>query len=1194
MSIFSYRTRQLLALMGSLALGGFCLPAGAAIGLSDVPLFLTAAVTPNLIVTMDDSLSMRSAYVPDSIDSDSATKRFKASSYNALYYNPGATYAIPTRSDGASYSTSFTAARLNGFDAGKGTLNLGSAYRATVSYDHASTSQTTSGSNEAAYYYLWYSRTSPPTVKPSNCADTPTNDNCYIKVVVGSSADISAGNSTQQKQNFANWYSFYRTRALAAMSGAMSAVNSLKTNEVRLAWQGLTACNSFGTNCSGYDGGKHESRMRTLDSLMSGSTTVTHRTDFYNWISRFELSGATPSRTAMKRAGEYYRTSGLSAPYVKEPYVDNSTYAFDGVTRELSCRKNFHIFFTDGLWNNAMSADTDPVISAPTDADSSSATLPDGTAYAPAAPYRDINVAPSSSYANNNGLADMAFKYWATDLRTDLANKVAPYYADRSGSGSSQYWNPKNDPATWQHMVNFNIGLGLSSTLVASCKYDPAASPPVSDPNSPNCPVWGGSTYGGDYAALAAGTKNWPRINTNVTNGGHEPDGHVYDLWHAAINSRGQFFSVDSPDALNNAFASALTSILNANPSSAALAANSTSLQAGTLVYQARFDSQDWHGQFIAYAVQGDGTIGNAQWDASTLMPAAGSRNIFTYDGNQAKAFTNCNTLSAAQKLALDTDISGTVDGKCTDRMAWLRGDSSKEQRFSGGIYRSRLTTVLGDIVNSDPVYVKNEDYGYGATSATIPEKISYAPFLTAKASRAPMVYVGANDGMLHAFRADVGNGNSGKEMFSYIPAGVYANLSKLTSPTYSHKLFVDGPPAVGDAYFGGGWKTALVGGLGGGGKSIYALDVSNPDSFGAAHVLWEFADATDLGYTFSQPQIGRLQSGEWAAIFGNGYNSTSDKAFLYVVRLSDGALIKKIATNSTLANGLSTPYLYDANGDKIIDAVYAGDLQGNLWKFDLSSTNVASWGLGNGGVPLFVARNVSNQVQPITSQPKVGGHPNGGVLVYFGTGRYLGSADPANTDVQSFYAVWDKGVSATYQRNVLQVQSIEAETNEFNIQARQTSANTVDWSGGQRGWYMDLLPLAGSGGERVISAPLLRYDRVIFVTVIPAVDPCVPGGESWVMELDLVTGGRTTISSFDFNFDSQFNTSDFLASGKTASGVKSTVGISKTPVWLESGTTPGLAFKELSGTSGNIMSLRNRSNVQSKPLARRSWQQIF
>lgn len=1195
MPLSRHRRRLLRVLLGSLALSCAAPPAGAVLNIADAPLFLTVSVTPNLILTMDDSYSMWSAYVPDSIDSDAATKRFKANSYNALYYNPSVAYAIPARGDGVSYTTVFTAARLNGFDSAKGTLNLSSAYRATVSYDHAGTSQATNGSNEAAYYYLWYAKTNPPSAKPANCNDTVADDDCYIKVVVGSGADIAAGNATQQKQNFANWYSFYRTRALAAMSGAMSAVTSLKSNEVRLAWQGLTSCNSFGTTCRGYDAANHENRMRTLDATKTGSATETHRSDFYNWLHRLDLSGATPTRTALKRAGEYYRTSGLSAPYVKEPYVDNSTYAFDGTTRELSCRKNFHIVFTDGLWNNALSADTNPTLAAPADADSSNATLPDGTGYLPRAPYRDINVAASSSYSNSNSLADIAFRYWSTDLRSDLADKITPYYVDRSGAASAQYWNPRNDPASWQHMVNFTIGLGLSSTLAAGCKYDSGANPVVADPNNPNCPAWGGNTFAGDYAALALGTKNWPKINPNVTSPGREPDGHVYDLWHAAINSRGQFFSVDSPDALNSAFKSALTSILNANPSSAALAANSTSLQTGTLVYQARFDSQDWHGQFIAYAVQGDGSIGNPQWDASTLIPAAASRNIVTFDGSSAKTFSNCNSsLSAVQRLALDTDAGGTVDNKCPDRLAWLRGDGSKEQRFTGGIFRNRTLSVLGDIVNSDPAYVKNENHGYAASIVTMPEKSSYQAFITAKASRTPMIYVGANDGLLHAFRADIGHPNSGREAFAYLPAGVYGNLSKLTSPAYSHKMFVDGPPAVGDAYFGGGWKTVLVGGLGGGGKSVFALDVSNPDSFGTANVLWEFADASDLGHTYSQPQIGRLHNGEWAAIFGNGYNSASDKAFLYIVRLSDGALLKKIPTDASTGNGLSTPYLQDANGDKIIDAVYAGDLQGNLWKFDLSSSSIAAWGLGNGGNPLFFARNNANQVQPITSQPKVAPHPNGGTLVYFGSGSYLEGSDPADTEVQSFYAVWDNGVAPLSTRADLQVQTIESESNEFNYQLRTTSANSVDWAGGRRGWYMDLVPPAGTGGERVVSMPLIKYDRVIFVTIKPSDDPCVPGGESWVMELDLVTGKRTTVSSFDFNNDDQFDGTDMLASGKTASGVKSTVGITKTPVWLESTATLGVAFKELSGTSGNLMTLKNKGNTTAKPVIRLFWQQIF
>jgi type IV pilus assembly protein PilY1 len=1277
------RCIQLFALALASTVG--TIPAAqAAITISDVPLFLSVNVAPNVIMTFDDSGSMERGYVPDSIGESNNklnSARFTAASYNGLYYNPLVTYPIPTRSDGVTYSTSFTKAWINGFDTSKGSRDLSDAgYRpitrcdptqtysncdkatgsgtitesTTTTYTYTNckayfenrtgnnrkdritvtgcsmpatgsgapanadngkitvsgagnaynrsytvnTSQSSGGgtridlstTNEitsssanpvnnvtftwtvtttttttaSAYYHLYYTD-KPGASKPSGCNDSVENNSCYILIQVGSSNDITPGDTAAQKQNFANWFSFYRTRALATMSAAMNAVTSLGTNQVRLGWQTLNECTSFGTSCKGTDGTSRENRIRSLDALKHNSSSVTHRTDFYNWLQRMEIDGGTPLRSAMVRAGKYLETNGINSPYAEEPYTTLGT--------ELSCRKNFHIMFTDGYWNgdggNISVGDTD----------SNSNSLPDGKTYSPQFPYRNATTSAPSGYSHSNSLADIAFHYWANDLRPtgtkNLENNVAPFIIDRSGTADSQYWNPKNDPATWQHMVNFTISLGLG--------------------NSMTDPAWGGSTYAGDYPALAAGTKTWPAIDPSPSTS-EAPEEHVYDLWHAAINSRGQFFSADNPQAINNAFQSVFDSILSATPSAAALAANSTSIQSGTLVYQARFDSSDWHGQLIAYSVQANGNIGNEQWDASKLIPAPASRKIYTWNGSTGKAFTDCNSsLSAAQKTALNKDGYGATDNKCADRLEWLRGSTSKEQR-SGGTFRNRAVSVLGDIINSDPAYVKDEDHGYAAGTSAIPEKNTYAQFVANKSLRTPMVYVGANDGMLHAIRADIGHTNSGREQFAFIPAGVYDKLSQLTETAYSHTFYVDGPPSAGDAYINGSWRTVLVGGLGGGGKSVYALDVTNPDTFSASNVMWEYADATDLGYTYSQPQIARLNNGQWAAIFGNGYNSTSDRAFLYIVNLETGALIKKIAAGTATGNGLSTPTLHDSNGDKIIDTVYAGDLLGNLWKFDLSAATTGSWVLGNNGNPLFSATNQSGQVQPITSQPAImpltTGIPSGGVMVYFGTGRYLTSTDPNNTEVQSFYAIWDNG-TGTVTRSQLQVQSIVAETNEFGFDIRETSSNTVDWTA-KRGWYMDLVvpptTASGPGKERVISRPLVRYDRVIFVTVIPSTDPCVPGGVSWIMELDRLSGGRTTSSAFDFNNDGGYDDNDRLASGNTGSGVKSTVGITKTPTWLENEET---AIKELSGTSGNIMSLKNRKPVTMGTVRRIFWQQI-
>lgn len=1239
------------------------LPVQASVDLSNVPLFLSSSVPPNVVVTLDTSTSMYAAHTPDSPDGGTGTKRYKSAYFNPMYYNPALQYLAPLKFDGSATTTSFTAANINGFDPTRGSttnasaacnpkgtsgtkyspVNLETNYAATYNYGpdsdtqsctsaEAETTTTTyppvhyshvcqvdfdnSGSNDRlhidsgclnaftstvvgtviivtnssrngsytitnlidsntvvvgnpwsndlnnqsgvrlewdytpppvtvtnypAHYYLFYSEAG--VSRPASCPAAATNqkndDNCYVRRIVGSADDTyhnpdgSAASAAQKQQNFANWYSFYRTRTLALISGADRAFWDMSST-MRVAWQNLNVCNDFtGTNCAGRSGTKYANSIKEF----SGS----HRDDFFKWLFDIDSTSGTPLRVAVQRAGEYFSTaSGLNNPYAAHPQVEIGT--------EHSCRKNYHILMTDGEWNTSGESG----LTNRANADGTATTLPDGIAFSSGIPpYSD---------ANSNGLADVIFHYWKTDLRGDLTNNLSPYFADRSGTTSTQYFNPKNDPATWQHMVTFTVGLGLSSQLTD--------------------PIWGGSTYAGDYPALIAGTKAWPSTSTTA--------GKIYDLWHGALNARGQFFSVEDPGKLVEAFNSILSAIELANPSFAALSADSRVIRDGTRVYQARFDTSDWHGQLLAYPVQGDGSIGTAYWDAASLVPAHGDRDLFTWDGSAGRPFTSCTaaSMSAAQILALNTDASGTLDNRCADRVAWLRGNPAGEQR-NGGTLRDRPVTVLGDIIDSDPAFVAAEDLGYsaGSSALTSSEKDSYVAFVTNKAARLPMIYVGANDGMLHAIRADIGNTTeSGKELFGFIPQGVYANLSRLTDPNYSHRYFVDGAPHVGDAYVDGGWATILVSGLGAGGRSVFALDVTDPSDFSDSKVLWEFQDP-DLGYSFSQPQIARLASGDWVAVFGNGYNSNNDRAYLYVVRLSDGVQLAKIAAGEATGNGLSTPVVYDRNGDKISDYAYVGDLLGNLWKFDLTSLE-----LGNGGAPLFTAVNAASEIQPITVKPAAGGHPRGGAMIYFGTGRYLATGDPNIDDVQTFYAIWDN--EASVSRDELQVQTILSEVNQFGLNLRDTSNDTVDWDL-KRGWYLDLISPSGVTGERVIRTALLVYDRVLFTTAIPSTDPCQSGGQSWLMEMDAVTGGRTQVSVFDLNGDLLFDDGDKLSNSHTASGIKSEVGILSTPVWLDSGTA-GIAYKETSGTTGGIMTIRNRAPVTSVAPTRKYWRQIL
>jgi type IV pilus assembly protein PilY1 len=531
------------------------------------------------------------------------------------------------------------------------------------------------------------------------------------------------------------------------------------------------------------------------------------------------------------------------------------------------------------------------------------------------------------------------------------------------------------------------------------------------------------------------------------------------------------------------------------------------------------------------------------------------------------------------QQAALNTNIAGATDTLGPDRLQWLRGVQTKEEAQPSGVFRDR-SAILGDIINSDPIYVHQDDFGHASMDAS--EASSYESYVLSKSTRSPVVFVGGNDGMLHAFLADTST-NAGTELFAYVPNEVYANLSKLTAPGYAHQYFVDAGPSVGDAYIDGDWKTVLVGGLGGGGKAIYALDVGNADAPTSSMVKWEYTD-TDLGLTYSKPQIARLNNGKWAAVFGNGFNSTSEKAYFYVVDIGTGALIKKIAAGPAVSNnGLSTPVLIDLTGDQIMDYAYVGDLQGNLWKIDLSSSNTADWDVAYSGVPLFTARNDSGDVQPIHAQPVVGSDSDDasttGTMVYFGTGQYLESDDVGDSTIQTFYGIWDKGAAiATTDRSELQEQSIEAETLEFGQEVRTTTNNSVNWET-RLGWYMDF---DVSTGERVVSQALLRFDRVVFLTLIPSTEVCDPNGDSWLMELDALTGSRTLVSSFDFSgdgdeADGSFDDADLLASGITASGVKTKVGITKAVTWF---TGPdGKDFKVLTGTTGGLQSIGNKGD---------------
>lgn len=683
----------------------------------------------------------------------------------------------------------------------------------------------------------------------------------------------------------------------------------------------------------------------------------------------------------------------------------------------------------------------------------------------------------------------------------------------------------------------------------------------------------------------------------------------------ASAGGTGTYYPASNPAQLQSALNGVFTSIVQSAGSSSALTSNSTSINSNSYVYQASFYSADWSGHLKAFQVTSGGASSTATWDAASLIPAASSRSIYTWNGTAGKDFSWAN-LTANQQCYLASQALGCTltTGQVTSGqnvLNYLRGDASLEQKNSGGIYRNR-STPLGDIVNSNPLYVSNEDYGYSILSGS--EGSSYAAYLQNKSSNTPMLYVGANDGMLHGF-----NASTGVEVFGYIPSAVYPKLSDLTQPSYNgnHEFFVDGSPGSGDAYYSSAWHTILLGTLGStsGTNAVFALDVTNPGSMTAGKVLWEFTDANDLGKTWGEATVARFNDGKYYAVVNNGYNSVNKHAVLFLIQVDNPSNVKTIDTGvggGTVDNGLSQPTLLDADNNGTIDAIYAGDLQGNVWKFDVSSSNQSQWKVaytsGSTKLPLFKARDASGNVQPITAPLILGSVPSGAdgtALVLFGTGQYLNTADLSSTATQSLYGVLDSsdfssgsfsGGVSNFTRttqvsgvNVLVQQSIVFE----NSQTRAVTANSVDYANGNLGWYMDLLqpPNATQQGERVISKALLRSGRVLFTTLIPATGTCAYGGSGWTLELDAPSGGAPGAPFLDMNNDGQFDSSDNVTVNGTSAvavGVKISGGFGTTPV---SSTNGGSYVTTIGKTSGDITNTPNAKINQGSPRA--SWSQI-
>jgi len=755
-----------------------------------------------------------------------------------------------------------------------------------------------------------------------------------------------------------------------------------------------------------------------------------------------------------------------------------------------------------------------------------------------------VTTAPCTAWActtNSNALAggsidslaDVAQYYYVTDLRPSLQNNVPT-----TGTG------PEDDRVTHQHMTTFTIGLGVSGVLKYREDYRSA------------------STTTGDFADIRTGAKNWTYPEA-------DQPGSIDDFWHAAVNGRGQYFSAGNPTTVVNGLTTALAGVTARTGSGSAAAPSSQAPSDGdNLTYIASYVTQRWSGEVEAREI--DLTTGGPKipviWSAKAKLDAkAGNAcdnrviNLFrsgatnnmvpltwntrACDGGGSPSGASMTGMNAAERAnfsaanaallsqypSMTDGTSGTVDQRTpasgANLLNFVRGQRGLEgfvPDTAGKLYRTR-TTILGDITNSAPRYVKGATADY--------QDNNYDVFAASSASRIPMVYVASNGGMLHAFRAGTSTTDitGGNEEWSFVPTQVLPNLYKLADNNYAntHIYTVDGTPVPSDVYdtSAAAWKKVLVGGLNAGGKGYYALDVSDPL---VPKALWEFnwsntcydgtvgtsGEDCHLGYSFGKPIFGTLTNGTWVVMVTSGYNNVNSPAkvgdgqgYLYVLNAITGRIMYKISTgvgSAATPSGLGQLALFadDPSISLLALQVYGADLLGNVWRFDVNDRLLPA---GRDATLVGTAKAPNGTAQPITTTPRLL-EVDGKAMIVVGTGRLLGNSDLSDNQVQSLYAfVDDQSPPVSNLRTVLAPLTMTQTGADDDPDGFRTitCSGSAAACGSTRGWYTDL----PSAGERLVVDMRVELGTLEAATSILAASACNVGGIGKRINLNVLTG---------------------------------------------------------------------------------------
>lgn len=1132
-------------------LSGTLIAYAASTDLADLPIGGLMVIPSNLFLTQDRSGSM---------DETTGYTYDKTQLYRPWLYDG---VALPPHGPVRFENATFTSACHNGLTAASGPLVWANGYASgggsTTDYIIAGcTSRIDLGAKAGLAVCADTSCVTVPKVssKPAGTTAAPNRTDCAV----------SSCSDAAEQQNIANWYQYYRTRLLTSRAASGEAIGR-QSYATRVGYMYYSSSGAKLYDITVIDG------RDSTGSLGAGSRRYLFARD--ELFNKIDADSGTPTRSALLSVGEYFKTD---APYRDDPAVSGSPLR--------SCRRNINVIMTDGRWNTGCSplfatiGNADTNIAPPATTTASVKQAPGGQMIF-ASPFKDAwgnatavasgGACTLSSTMDNRGptLADIAWYYWATDLRTDLKNNVPV---------------TNRDPNPQQHLTNYTIfvqGALEGSVSLASINSVFSALDNVSNATSP-------------YPTVP--TIAWPNPMDL------EDQERTDDLAHAAVNSRGGYFWAKDKDSLTAALVDAFSDKVS-NGAAAAVALNNPTLNAagGNWAYLATFDPSNWTGQLNSYKVDpltGDVDLTTKRWSSpaeqqldtlyhvSTTSSSGGHNNriVVTYAGGlggpkAGRGIAFRPTASRTDGTALQSLFflnSAATDG--ADVIEYLRGNSIKEG-LGDDKYRDRpgmadtipKAGLLGDIVDSTPLLIPapNRAYRDGIDPG-------YSSFKTTEAKRASLLALGANDGMVHFF-----DEATGAEKWNYVPsfsfdcslAGpgcIASSGASLANPMrdrarslgFAHKYLVDGrmqhqdvdfSRTLGSTASSSDWHTIVVGGLGKGGRGIYALDVSGDppvnESDAQSRVLWEFPyystftssskiavpEAKNLGYTHAWIHTVKVKinedgvtNGKWVVLLPSGFNNGGEtggdgKGRLFVLNARTGELIREIATpvgTSDSPSGLSqiSAWVDDQNTDKTSDTVYGGDLLGNLWRFDLSDTDPKKWSVS------LISTLVSpdGKPQPITTAPELT-VLSGKRWVFVGTGKYLGATDRpgapgASTEqaaqaiqTQSLWGLPDPGKDVT-------ISSIRSKIVEFALTGTSATAGVErvasSSTGGSTstGWVVDL-----GTRERINVDPQIGLNVLVAATNSPAEDICDTEGTGSLLFFNLNSLASGSLGSTGF-----------------------------------------------------------------------------